>query len=64
MEFKELLQLLLKDYMSRLPRAELNISHLLRWTKFPMKGCLELGRTGQLRVLKLQVQSIAYSFLP
>lgn len=64
MEFKELLQLLLKDYMSRLPRAELNIPRLLGWTEFAMKSCLELGRTGQPGVRELQVQSIAYSFLP
>lgn len=63
MEFKELLQLLLKDYRSRLPRPELNIPHLLGWTKFPMKSCLVLARTGQPGVLDLQVQSIAYSFL-
>lgn len=61
---KETLQLLLKDYMSRLPWAELNIPCLLGWTEFPTKSCLESGRTGQSRALERQVRSIAYSFLP
>lgn len=64
MEFQDLLQLLLKGYMSRLSPAEPSIPHLLGWTEFPMRSCLELGRIGQPGVLELQVQSLAYTFLP
>lgn len=49
-----LLQLLLTNYVSRLPLVELNI-HLLGWTRIPLTSCLELSRTGQPGLVELQV---------
>lgn len=58
------LQLLLTNYTSRLPLLELNILHLLGWTRLPMKKCPELSRTaGQPGLVELQVWSLGCDFL-
>lgn len=57
------LQLLLTNYMSRLPLVELNILHLLGWTRLLMKNSLELSRTAeQPGLVELQVRSLGRGF--